>query len=196
MSALAEVPPRGRGYAVVEPWLEGLTGAHRAFFDVDAIREGILGRVDNFYSVYRDHYALTDSHVNVVFGAHGNGLGFALDDATWAKYRLGELYHVTDPKSAAPAARNIFVAMDPAANWPTDYSITKLQSRGMRVLACQGSMRNLARQLAGRDGARGNAEAIYAELNASLIPGVTAVPAMIVAQNLAQEAGLKYVYVI
>src|ERR1041385_5485571 len=72
-----------------EAWLNGLGGLHQAFFDVDAIRDAILGRVDNFLGAYHDAYGLRDNQLNVVFGAHGSGLGFVLNDAMWAKYQIG-----------------------------------------------------------------------------------------------------------
>jgi intracellular sulfur oxidation DsrE/DsrF family protein len=192
----ASIPSFGqdesRGY---ERWLEGLDGRHRAFFDVDALRDGILGRVDNFLGVYRDEYSLRDSDVNVLFGAHGNGLGFVLNDAMWKKYQLGRRYSVMDPRAAIPAVRNIYIATDPSYGWPTDYSITALQKRGVRFLGCRGTMRNLSRQLVA-DSRRDSADQILSELRSNLIDGAQEVPAMIVAQNRAQEAGLTYAYLV
>lgn len=196
---LAAVPTvvaaEGTAAKVDESWLSGLTGKHRAFFDVAAIRHGILGRVDNFLNVYRDTYSLADDQVNVLFGAHGNGLGFTLNDAMWSKYQLGRLYSIADARTGAPALRNVFTAMEASYNWPADYSISVLQRRGVRFLACRGTMRNLARQLSA-DSPIGSADTIYSDLAANLVPGAIGVPGMIVAQNRAQEAGLKYVYVI
>lgn len=183
-----------------EPWLRGLTGEHRAFFDVDAVREGILGKVDNLLQVYRDEYGLRDSDVNVVFGAHGSGLSFVLDDAIWEKYQLGRFYSIVDPRTGNAAMRNIFLVMDAADDWPADYSVTALQEQGVRFLACRGTMRNLSRQvalaaLAAADEIIPSPDKVLGDLQAGVIPGAITVPAMIVAQNRAQEAGLKYVYV-
>lgn len=181
--------------SVDESWLQNLTGQHRAFFDVAALRDGILGRADNFLNVYRDEYGVDDKHVNVIIGVHGSGLPFVLNDFLWNKYQLGRLYSITDPRTQTVATRNIFVAMESSYPWPADYSITALQRRGVRFIGCGGSMRNLSRQLA-KDGQYGTAEQILADVHANLVAGATRVPAMIVAQNRAQEAGLQYVYVV
>jgi hypothetical protein len=180
--------------AAVEGWLNGLDGLHRAFFDVAAVREGILGRADNFLNTYRDEYGLTDRQINLVFGAHSAGLGFVMNDSIWAKYGLGVVLGVTDPVTGAPAKRNLFVNGGPELAWPADYSIATLQRRGVRFLACRGTMRNWSRQLSAAAGSA--PETVLAHLRHNLVPGTIEVPAMIVAQNRAQEAGLKYVYVV
>jgi len=201
--ALSSCAMQGRptSLAEEESWLSGLNGRHRAFFDVDAVRDGILGRVDNFLQTYCDEYGLRDADVSVVFGAHGSGLSFVLNDAIWHKYQLGRFYSIYDPHTGATAVRNIFATMDPSYTWPTDYSISALQKRGVRFLACHSTMKNLARQvefaaLATEDEVIPSQANVLADLQAGVLPGTVTVPAMIVAQNRAQEAGLKYVYVV
>ena len=54
------------------------------------------------------------------------------------------------------------------------------------------SIRRLSGDLAGPNG---SADEVRTELLGNLLPGVTAVPAAIVATNRAQEAGLTYVYI-
>ena len=50
-----------------------------------------LLRAASFLNAYGAAYGLKDSDVNVIFGCHGSGLALALDDATWSRYKLGEL---------------------------------------------------------------------------------------------------------
>ncbi|HEY4306998.1 MAG TPA: hypothetical protein VGM82_21180 [Gemmatimonadaceae bacterium] len=52
---------------------------------------GILGRVDNVLNTYREEYGLADRDVNVVFGAHGNGLGEPFGLAELAEGRRREI---------------------------------------------------------------------------------------------------------
>lgn len=166
-----------------ESWLKGLTGKHRQIFDVSAMRGGQpLGRAMNFLDAYAEAYHITDADVNVVFGVHGSALPLVLSDAFWAKYELGKHNSETDPTTRAPAVRNLWARGGAA-------SVARLQERGVRFIACHRSIRRLAGELA--PGA-GDVERVRLEIIASLLPKVTAVPAMIVAVNRAQEEGLSY----
>ncbi|MEP6621947.1 MAG: hypothetical protein ABJE47_21670 [bacterium] len=174
-----------------EPWLKGLTGKHRQFFDIGAGRNGVpLERILNFYEAYKESYAVDARDLNVLFGFHGAGSAYVLNDAMYAKYALGKKYETTDPLTKATATRNPFVRMLPGYTWRGDYSIEAFQARGGRILWCNKSLGNLSRDLAKDTG--GSEADIAAELRKNVLPGITIVPAMVVASNRAQEAGCAY----
>jgi intracellular sulfur oxidation DsrE/DsrF family protein len=174
------------GVPVDEQWLQGLTGKHRQMFDVATSKDGRpLGRLANFLDAYAEAYGTTDSDVNAIFGVHGNGLPLLLNDSIWAKYEFGKRYGEIDPQSGAPAVRN------PWARGSAS-SVARLRERGVRFIACQRSIRRLSGELA-TGGVK--ADDVRAELLGNLLPGVTPVPAMIVAVNRAHEAGLSYAYI-
>ena len=175
-----------------ESWLQGLSGAHKQFFDVGNFRDRVMSRVMIFLDVYGEAYGLQDANLNAVVGVHGPALGFVFNDALWSKYELGKRWSVNDPLTKAPAIRNPMVRKESAYDWgAADYSVTRLQQRGVRFIACMRSIRALSAELAG---GREAAPPVNAEILANLLPGVTPVPAMIVAINRAQEAGLTYVF--
>lgn len=190
MLGLAAAPSLLRGLhreavAADEAWLQGLTGKHRQFFDVASPRDGrALARVVNFLDAYVEAYAMKDSDLNAVVGAHSGGLALLFNDAIWSKYELGKRHSENDPLTSAPAVRNPY-------GQGSAFSVATLQKRGARFIACARSIRRLSAELA-REG--GRADEIRAELEANLLPGVTSVPAMVVAINRAQEAGLTYVF--
>jgi hypothetical protein len=157
--AKASGPP-----AFEDKWLQGLNGKHKQIADVAGINGGTpLARIVNFLDAYTE-YDMKDSDLNVIVGVHSSALGFALNDAFWAKYELGKRWNENDPRTSAPATRNIFAS---------------------------GAIRRLSGVLATPENP---ADKVREEMLASLLPGVTAVPALIVAVNRAQEAGLSYVY--
>ncbi len=177
---------------VPEPWLEGLTGRHKQYLDVSAHNKGApLGRTANFLNAYDQAYGLKDSDVNVVFGAHGTALPIVLTDEIWSKYKIGAHYSIDDPQTKAPAVRNFFSGVGNGGSW-YDPSVSQLQKRGVRFIACMQSIARLSRELAARDGQ--DAAPINQALLGGLLPGVIAVPAAIVATNRAQESGLTYIY--
>ena len=178
----AGAPPEG------EEWLQGLNGRHKQFFDVVSPRDGrALGRTANFLDVYRETYGLKDSDLNAIVGTHGPGLALTFNDAIWSKYELGKRFGENDPATKAPAVRNPYAAGGAV-------SVERLHQRGVRFIACLRSIRRLSADLASEPG-RGTADEVRGELLANLLPGVTPVPAMVVAINRAHEAGLAYMFV-
>ena len=167
-----------------ESWLQGLSGKHRQVFDVTAGDKG-LGRVANFLDAYGESYGLKDAELNAVFVAHGGAVPLVLGDAFWARYELGKRNAQMDPATGAPATRN------PWARGAA-VSVARLQERGVRFVVCMRSIRRLSGELASD---RATADQVRTEMLANLLPGVTPVPAAIVATNRAQEAGLTYAYI-
>jgi intracellular sulfur oxidation DsrE/DsrF family protein len=176
--------------AANEPWLQGLNGKHRQFFDVGDARNGRpLARVAGFLDTYRDAYGLTDGDTNVIFGAHDSGIALVLGDAVWTRYSLGARYGLLNSKAGgAPHVANVF-ATERAGGNPKGASVEALTARGVRFLVCQRTLNRLAGDLAA---GRGTTDDVRQELVNGLLPGVTVVPAMIVAANRAQEQGLAY----
>jgi len=185
----AAVDPLGIGSAAIkpvdEPWLANLNGKHKQIFDTAAMKDGRpFARVMNFMDAYVEAYELKDADINAIVGVHGAGLPLALNDSIWAKYEFGRRYEENDPSSGGPARRNPYATGLP-------FSVATLRQRGVRFIACQRSIRRLSGELAVGGG---SAEPIRQELLANLLPGVHAVPALIVAVNRAQEAGLTYAF--
>jgi intracellular sulfur oxidation DsrE/DsrF family protein len=176
-----------------EPWLEGLSGRHKQFFDVAVLNGGKpLVRAASFLDGYGQSYGLEDADLNIIFGAHGSALALVLNDATWSKYRLGDRHTVEDPSTRKPATRNLFSGLEDAADGFKP-SVMSLQNRGVRFIACMQTIARLSRELATQFG-EDEREVRHALLG-GLLSGVIAVPAMIIAANRAQERGLTYVYI-
>jgi intracellular sulfur oxidation DsrE/DsrF family protein len=167
-----------------DKWLQGLNGKHKQIADVASLNGGTpLGRTVNFLDAYTE-YGMKDADLNVVIGIHSAALGFGLNDTLWAKYELGKRWNENDPRTSAPATRNVFASGAPS-------SVTTLQGRGVRFIACMRAIRRLSGALATPENP---ADKVREEILGNLLPGVTPVPALIIAVNRAQEAGLSYVF--
>lgn len=187
MAGLAVAPTMlgAQSQASSEAWLQGLNGKHKQILDVSSSRGGTpLVRTANYLDVYAEAYGLKDADVNAIVGIHSGALAMGLNDAMWAKYELGKRVNEMDPRTQAPATRNPFASGSPT-------SIARLQERGVRFIACGRAIRRLSGELATAAGSP--PDQVRAELQANLLPGVMEVPALIVAVNRAQEAGLTYV---
>jgi intracellular sulfur oxidation DsrE/DsrF family protein len=163
-------------------WIAKLESArYRVVFNVDNISDGIVGDyvstfLDQFHEVHNTKDA--DTRAVVVFRRNGTGLGF--NDAMWDKYGIGEYAKVKDPSTKANARRNIF--------W--HQTLEKLTGRGMIAVVCNVATHGYSYGLAEQN--RLQADAIYEDLKANLIPGAVMAPSGIFALIRAQNAGCAW----
>src|SRR5439155_6974444 len=112
----------------------------------------------------------------------------ALNDSVWAKYKIGELINVKDPKTNAPATRNIFFN-----NIPLHPGITYEQAaanRGVILVACNMALNALAGMAAPKVGVP--VDQAKKEWEAGLFKGVSLAASGVYAVNRAEEAGCSY----
>ena len=103
-------------------WLDQLKGKHRQVFEVGRKIEDVPGplhTVGNYLDAWRDVYHLEFPQINTVVGIAGSGFPINVNDAIWAKYKVGEKWQIPDdrgksdggpqrfPGSAARLTRNV-----------------------------------------------------------------------------------------
>ena len=179
----------------VEPsdrWLDGLTAKHRQFFDTPSPNGGIpLIHVLNYYDTYNKAYGVKDSDIDAVLTFYGSTTFHALNDAAWAKYQLGDFLGVNDPVSGKPATANPWRAAPVILGQPLAAAgLESLRARGATLIVCNNALQIFAGMLAAKRGLQ--AGDVYADLKASILPGVDLVPGMVVAVEQATRAGLSY----
>lgn len=172
-------------------WLKKLKAKHRTFFDSPAWNGGdVFGYPGRYLDAMRDGYGAPAGDVQVVIGFHGATWPLAVDDERWNKYALGKVANINDPVTKAPALRN--VARSDASGEPfAANSLAAMQKRGAIILVCNNTMRRAAGEIATAQG--GDAETVYKDLRAGVLPDVTVVPAMVAAIAMAQERGCSYI---
>ncbi|HLH22450.1 MAG TPA: hypothetical protein VK066_07990 [Chloroflexota bacterium] len=182
----------------------------RAANDVQASYEAAISRPARHYQVvaYDDvgHLGLGEHVVNslnasqfsyeegpdgllVAVQLYGTGDVLAFNDHLWDKYQLGAKYAVNDPRTKAPATRNIFYPRatsggpelpptDRQSLW-MDPSIEALQARGVLFLVCHNALVGIAGQAVadGRNPDNLTTAQVADEMMANLVPGVFPVPA-------------------
>ena len=175
-----------------DDWINGLKGAHRQVFDGPDPAGGImLIHMLNYYNTYNNAYGVADAEINAVGTFYGGTTLHGLNDAMWAKYRLGEFLNINDPDTNAPAVKNPWrtnpeiLGMRIAAA-----SVEALQRRGSAFILCNNALTFFARSVAQARGLQ--ADAVYNDMKANMIPGVVLVPGMVVALEKAQKAGMTY----
>ena len=178
-----------------EAWLRGLTGKHKTVFDVETHKNGnALIQGKNLLDAWKTEYHVEPPAVNLVLAVRGTGIPIVLNDAFWAKYRLGEQYGITDPVTKAPAVRNPFIAANAQGQGfvTAEQTVEALQARGVTFLVCRNTMAGATRKLVAAG--MGTTAQVRASLDSAILPGVTVVPAMVVAFTQMQERGVAYVF--
>ena len=191
--SLAEGSSTGQASPPDEAWLRRLTGRHRQVFDAPSLQQGkVLQQTRNFLDAYGDAYGLRDADLSAAVVVHGTALPLGFADATWERFGLGSRYNIQDPGTRAPATRNVFSDGRPGDLIPAGASVRALQQRGVVFVLCNNTLKRATSEIAGS--LNSTPETVRQELLRGLIPGVTVVPAAVVALNRAQERGLTYVY--
>lgn len=176
---------------------------HRAVFDAPEVQDGLgIWQAWLFRRGYREAMGAAEAEatVPVVVLRHA-GTVLAIDDALWAKYKLGEQRKVNDPATGKPAERNPIAR--PRAGEPAPRedmarmmaedgvpSIETLLGQGAIVLACNLAMNQLIGGIARRT--KQEVADVRAEVHAGLVPGVILQPSGVYAVLRAQEAGCVY----
>ncbi len=114
----------------------------------------------------------------------------ALNNAIWAKYKIGESLKIVDPETSAPAVKNPFLHPKPGVLPVDGMAVDWLLAKDTVFGACNVALMVLSKKLAGNAGV--SADAAAKEWAANVIPGITVIPSGTWGVNRAQEAGCTY----
>jgi intracellular sulfur oxidation DsrE/DsrF family protein len=194
-----------------DDWIGEVKGSHRCLFDFPQHKNGMpLLHILNYLNTYGAVYKTGPGEVGAVgtFYSVGNqaSIGLAFNDVIWAKYQLGTYLGLKDA-DGKPYTRNVFNRPTPKdlhllmkaidspeipalAEAVPALGIENLQKTGAKFVLCANALGIWCLELEARG--KGKAQDIEKELRANLLPGVTIVPAMVIAIEKAQEAGIRY----
>jgi hypothetical protein len=194
-----------------DDWMKQVKGTHRCLFDFPQHRSGVpLLHILNYLSTYQAAYKTTAGQVGAVGTFYGIGpqssISLGFNDAAWAKYGLGDYTGLKD-STGKTYTRNVFYRptknelhlMMQAMQTPIipgfadampGLGIESLQKMGTTFLLCANALGGWCQELEVRG--KGKAADIEKDLRANLIPGVVIVPAMVIAIEKAQAAGIRY----
>ena len=194
-----------------DDWIKEVKGTHRCLFDFPQHKNGMpLLHILNYLNTYKAAYNAGAGQVGAVGTFYSVGtqssIPLAFNDTIWAKYELGAYLGLKDA-AGTPYTRNVFnrptssdlhlvmkaaeLPLLPAlADAIPALGIESLQKMGAKFVICANALGIWCLELEARG--KGKAADIEKELRANLLPGVTIVPAMVIAIEKAQEAGIKY----
>ena len=179
-----------------DDWMDQIPGKHRVVLDsvsADGAGSALL-YANNLYDANRKGYSLGDGDLAIIVVLRHFATAFAFTDAIWAKYgkAMGAMLNFNDPNSKQAPTANLYNASGygmALTNFGT--TIDSLVQRGTRFAVCDAATHFIAGQLAGQSG---NADAVYKEFVAAMIPNSRLVPAGVVGVTRAQERGYALIY--
>jgi intracellular sulfur oxidation DsrE/DsrF family protein len=194
-----------------DTWIKEVKGSHRCLFDFPQHKGGVPQlHILNYLNTYAAAYKTGAGEVGAVGTFYGVGtqasIPLAFNDAIWTTYELGvytglkdaDGRHYTRNVFNRPTPRDLHLLMQaygtpmiPAlADAIPALGIENLQKMGAKFVLCANALGIWCLELEARG--KGKAQDIEKELRANVLPGVTIVPAMVIAIEKAQEAGIKY----
>lgn len=182
---LAETRPTPRAAdPAYDAWLNRVVGQHKMVFDAPEPNDGmpvVWPRV--WLDTTNAQYGTTDAQNKAVVILRHGSIGFALNDAMWAKYRLGATFSINDGN--APATRNTWLKPLPLPLPGT--GIEALLAKGAQFGACNVAIAVYSGAVA--QGMGLDPAAVRADWLANVVPGVQVVPSGVLAVNGCQEKG-------
>jgi hypothetical protein len=173
-----------------DDWMDSLPGKHRFVIDTTSAAGfgAALLYANNFFTGNDSGYGLKDPDAAVIIVARHFSTPFAYKDAVWAKYgtQLAGITTLNDPKTKQPPTINVYNVAGNDSLPSMGTTVDAVIKRGVHFAVCQMATRFFAGMLAG-NGA--NADAVYNDLVANVVPNSHMVAAGIVAVNRAQERG-------
>jgi len=185
IAALTEPP------AVGDEWIAKITGKYRQVFDNVTVNEGFGGAFPlNFINSTKEALKVPDKEITPVAVFRHFAMPLMENDAVWAKYKIGELLNVKDPKTNTFATRNIF--RDNIPLYPGESYDTLMSKHGVVLVACNMALTVVSGMQAPKAGV--TAEQAKKDWTAGLIPGVALAASGVYAVNRAQTAGCSYCF--
>lgn len=167
-------------------WPGKLNGQHRQVVDAYDVNGGSPLA---FAYTFLAPYASANAATAVVVLRHG-AFPIALNNAMWAKYKIGASFKIIDPETKAPAVKNPFLHTQPGVLPEDDMAIDRLLARGTIFGACNAALRFQSKKLASNAGV--SPEDAAKEWADNVVPGITIIPSGTWGVNRAQEAGCTY----
>jgi hypothetical protein len=177
-----------------EDWVKRIHGTHKQVVDVTMPNSGFgplfaLNFIDSYKGM-----GVPESQLTSVVSFRHFAFPLLLNDSIWAKYKFAGMLGAMDPKTNAPATRNIYrdsILLHPGLTYEQILAGTATKAT-IIFTACDVALHALSGMTAANAGV--SAAEAAAEWKAALMPGVVLVPSGVYAISRAQEAGCTYCF--
>ena len=184
-------------YGDPEEIFKKITGKHRVVYDSTEPNGVFPFAWPRIFLVTNEMTGTPGKDCSVMVVLRHDSIGYAMSDAMWAKYKLGDLFHAPDPKTNEPSLRNPF--WKPKAGdfvipgvGEVPIGINQLQDSGVLFVVCNMALTVYSAAAAGKMGLK--AEDVKKEWTDNVLPGIQIVPSGVWALGRAQEKQCAYIF--
>ena len=180
-----------------DEWFNKVKGKHRMVFDATEPHDVMPFAWPKVFGLTNAATGTPFKDCGIVVVLRHSAIGYAMPDAMWAKYNLGELLKADDPKTKKPSARNPFWQPKPGdfkipGIGEVAIGINELQQDGVMFCVC--NMAITVYSAVAADMNKMSAEDVKKEWLANILPGIQVVPSGVWAVGRAQEHGCAYCF--
>jgi intracellular sulfur oxidation DsrE/DsrF family protein len=193
----ASIPSVPNNYLDADAWFNTIKGKHRIVFDCTEPHEIFPFAWPRVYLMTNAATGTPEKDCSVVVVLRHAAIGYAMPDAMWSKYKLGEMFKADDPATKAASVRNPFYKV-PKGTYKipgigeVNIGIDELQASGVMFCVCDAALTVYSGAVA--SATNGDAAAIKKEWVDNLLPGIQIVPSGVWAVGRAQEHGCGYIF--
>jgi hypothetical protein len=173
-------------------WTDRIRGRHRAVFDAPDLSEGdpIL-RAMVWGRQYQEVFGVEVRHTSRVLVLRHHGIHFAMSDAYWARFNIGQETGFNDAAGRPLTVNPVRAARSDVPLPFRELTLEAFQQGGGIVLSCHLA---LTHYVVPRYVATGMTDAnALAAATRDILPGIIEQPSGICAVSVAQEHGCQYV---
>lgn len=179
--------------ADADEWFKKIKGSHRIVYDGSTPHDGFPVIWNWAFYLSNNETGSSDSDITAMTVLRHNAIPFALNSSVWKKYKLGEVFGVTDNSTQAASLRNpYYEPQEGDFPMPVIQGIKDMQARGAMFCVCNLAIAVYSGAVAGQMGL--DATEVYNEWIAAVEPGIQIVPSGVWALGRAQENGCGYIF--
>lgn len=179
--------------ADTESWFENAKGSHRIVYDAPEHHAGYPFIWSWVYYLTNNQTGVADNDMTAMVVLRHNAIPFAMEDRLWQKYKLGEVFQVTDNTTKKSALRNpYYEPREGDFPAPGIDGIRKLQERGAMFCVCNMALKVYSAEVARIAGL--DPEEVYADWKDGVLKNIEIVPSGVWAVSRAQKHGFSYCY--
>ena len=175
-----------------DSWFNKIKGKHKIVYDATNAHEAMPLAWSWVFLNTNNETGTMDNDLGVVVILRHEAIPLAMKDAMWPKYNFGKVFKLNDPKTKAESTRNYFWNSQEGDLMITDWSIDRLQKRGVQFCVCNMAITVFSGIVGKEMGLK--PEDVKKDWLANLQPGIQVVPSGVWAVNRAQEHGCSYCF--
>ena len=184
-----------KAYQDADAWFKNIKGSHRVVYDGTTPHDGLP--VLWTYAFYETNNATgtADDDMTAVCVLRHNAIAFAMEDALWYQYKLGEFFGIQDNQTGKPSLRNtVYEPVNGDFPIPGVPGLKQMQERGVMFCVCDLALKVYSGFIADKFEIQ-DKDRVYEEFKSGIHPDVQLVPSGVWAlERVQNEHGCAYIF--